>query len=57
MIERTNLAENAAKGSSGYVDCFIWHVVEDATRQGEYPNVTDAHVQAVVDAKWPRVWK
>lgn len=52
-----NHAENAAKNPAAYIDYFIWAVASNATVAAAFPNQTDADVQAVVDAQWPRAWK
>lgn len=54
-------AENANRNPASYIDYFIWDVLRDATVAAAHASVadsqTDAQVQAVVDAKWPRAWK
>jgi hypothetical protein len=50
-------AENAIKSPPLFVDQFIWFVVTDSMVASNYPAQTDAQVRAVIDAKWPRLWK
>jgi len=39
-----------------FIDWFIFAVAQDATIQADGANPTDAHIRAVIDAKWKQVW-
>ncbi len=50
-------AENANKDPDSYVGQFMYNVATDsAVISDGYSTATDLHVQAVVDAIYPRLW-
>lgn len=55
-MDMLNNAQHAREDPLGAAEHFMWEIALDSTIQSEGEAATDAHVHAVVNAKYQAVW-